>query len=166
MADDLTIEGEADFATVIADEIRKAQNYDQTELAGKRSSATNYMRGDMPDLPHDGEARELQTGKSRQQFLEERGFSVSIVPRHEPMDGIDAARVRFNRMWFDALACDRGIECLRMYQAEYDDKRQVLRSRPLHNWASHGADAFRCGVMGAEETVRHDMPQVENDWVR
>lgn len=117
-------------------------------------------------LPHDGEARELQTGKSRQQFLEERGFSVSIVPRHEPMDGIDAARVRFNRMWFDAKACDRGIECLRMYQAEYDDKHQVLRSRPLHNWASHGADAFRCGVMGAEEQVVRDMPQVVNDWVR
>jgi phage terminase large subunit len=117
-------------------------------------------------LPHDGEARELQTGKSRQEFLEGRGFNVSIVPRHEPMDGIDSARVRFNRMWFDAKACDRGIECLRMYQAEYDDKHQVLRSRPLHNWASHGADAFRCGVMGAEEQVVRDMPQVVNDWVR
>jgi phage terminase large subunit len=102
-------------------------------------------------LPHDGEARELQTGKSRKQFLEERGFNVRIVPRHEPMDGIDAARVRFNRMHFDAVKCARGIDCLRMYRSEYDDKNQVLRPRPLHDWASHGADAFRCGVMGAEE---------------
>lgn len=116
-------------------------------------------------LPHDGEARELQTGKSRKQFLEERNFNVSIVPRHEPMDGIDAARVRFNRMWFDAEKCARGIDCLRMYRSEFDDKNQVLRQRPLHDWASHGADAFRCGVMGAEESTVRDMPQVETDWV-
>lgn len=104
-------------------------------------------------LPHDGEARELQTGKSRQEFLTERGFNVSIVPRGEVMDGIDAARLRFNRMWFDADKCARGIDCLRMYRSEYDDKNKVLRTRPLHDWASHGADAFRCGVMGAEESV-------------
>jgi len=116
-------------------------------------------------LPHDGEARELQTGKSRKQFLEERNLSVSIVPRHEPMDGIDAARVRFNRMWFDEEKCARGIDCLRMYRSEYDDKNQVLRQRPLHDWASHGADAFRCGVMGAEENVVRDLPQIETDWV-
>jgi hypothetical protein len=103
-------------------------------------------------LPHDGEARELQTGKSRKEFLEEREFKVEIVPRHEPMDGIDAARLRFNRMYFDAEKCARGIDCLRMYRSEYDDKNQVLRPRPLHDWASHGADAFRCGVMGADDT--------------
>ena len=116
-------------------------------------------------LPHDGEARELQTGKSRKQFLEERGFNVNIVPRHEPMDGIDAGRLRFNRMWFDAEKCARGIDCLRMYRSEFDDKNQTLRQRPLHDWASHGADAFRCGVMGAEENRMLDMPQIDNGWV-
>jgi len=114
-------------------------------------------------LPHDGEARELQTGKSRKQFLEERDFNVTIVPRHEPMDGIDAARVRFNRMWFDADKCARGIDCLRMYRSEFDDKHQVLRPRPLHDWASHGADAFRCGVMGAEEMEPKPMAMPKRD---
>jgi len=117
-------------------------------------------------LPHDGEARELQTGKSRKQFLEERGFNVEIVPRHEPMDGIDAARVRFNRMWFDADKCARGIDCLRMYRSEYDDRNKVLRPRPLHDWASHGADAFRCGVMGAQETQpKPYVPPPKPAWV-
>jgi hypothetical protein len=51
VADDITIEDDKDFATVIGDEIRQAQNYDQTELSSKRAMATNYMRGDMPDLP-------------------------------------------------------------------------------------------------------------------
>jgi phage terminase large subunit len=109
-------------------------------------------------LPHDGEARELQTGKSRRQFLEERELKVKVVPRHEPMDGIDAARLRFNRFWFDADKCARGIDCLRMYRSEFDDKNQVLKQRPLHDWASHGADAFRCGVMGAEES-KPEMPK-------
>jgi hypothetical protein len=36
----------------------------------------------------------------------------------------------------------------------------------LHDWASHGADAFRCGVMGAEEQAVKDMPQIQTDWVR
>jgi hypothetical protein len=121
-------------------------------------------------IPHDGAARELQSGKSRVQFLEERGFvmggsSDGCVPRHEVMDGIDAGRLRFNRMWFDAEKCARGIDCLRMYRSEYDDKNQVLRQRPLHDWASHGADAFRCGVMGAEEARSSAMPQVDNSWV-
>lgn len=117
-------------------------------------------------LPHDGEARELQTGKSRREFLEERNFNVEIVPKHEPMDGIEAARLRFNRMWFDATKCARGIDALRMYRSEYDDKRQVLRLRPLHDWASHGADAFRCGVMGANDRPwSGDMPQMEQSWV-
>jgi hypothetical protein len=117
-------------------------------------------------LPHDGEARELQTGKSRKQFLEERNFNVSIVPRHEPMDGIDAARVRFNRMWFDAEKCARGIDCLRMYRSEFDDKNQVLRPRPLHDWASHGADAFRCGVMADTEVEGSDLSAIIADELR
>lgn len=117
-------------------------------------------------LPHDGEARELQTGKSRQQFLEERKFNVTIVPRHAPEDGISAARLRFNRMWFDEERCARGIDCLRMYRSEFDDKNQVLRPRPLHDWASHGADAFRCGVMGAEEQVpKAYVPPAKPRWV-
>jgi phage terminase large subunit len=112
-------------------------------------------------LPHDGEARELQTGKSRREYLEGRGFKVSVVPRHEVDDGINAARVRFNRMFFDAEGCKRGIDCLRMYRSEFDVKHQTLKSRPLHDWSSHGADAFRCGVMGAEEKLqRPERPTV------
>ena len=107
-------------------------------------------------LPHDGEARELQTGKSRKQYLEERGFECVIVPRHNVDDGINAARMRFNRMWFDEANCGKGLDCLRMYRAEFDDKHQVLKSRPLHDWASHGADAFRCGVMGADEATKEE----------
>lgn len=118
----------------------------------------DYIKGlpfpvHMHYLPHDAEARELQTGKSRKQFLEGRGFKCTVLPRHEIDDGINAVRVIFNRMWFDRAGCERGLECLRMYRSEFDEKNQVLKPRPLHNFASHAADAFRCGVMGAKEPV-------------
>lgn len=111
-------------------------------------------------LPHDAEARELQTGKSRIEFLRGRGLNCTIVPRHEVDDGISAARTRFNRFWFDADGCKRGLDCLRMYRSEFDEKLQVLKSRPLHDWASHGADSFRYGVMGGNEKS----PPAKDDW--
>lgn len=117
-------------------------------------------------LPHDAEARELQTGNSRIEFLEARDFQCEVVPRHNVDDGINAVRVKFNRFWFDADGCERGLDCLRMYRAEYDDKNRVLKPRPLHDWASHGADAIRCGVMGAVEPRQSQpVPVPNNDWV-
>jgi phage terminase large subunit len=118
-------------------------------------------------LPHDADARELQTGKSRVEFLEERGFRCRVLPRADVDTGIDAARVRFNRFWFDSEHCAHGIDCLRMYRADFDEKNQVLRTRPLHDWASHTADAFRYAVMGGEEQKKIDLKQydVDTSWV-
>lgn len=113
-------------------------------------------------LPHDAEARELQTGKSRIEFLQGRQLKCTVVPRHEVDDGINAARTRFNRFWFDKDKCARGVDCLRMYRSEFDEKHQVLKSRPLHDWASHAADAFRYGVMGASESREKKKPDPRN----
>ena len=109
-------------------------------------------------LPHDAEARELQTGKSRIEYLKGRGLTCKVVPRHEVDDGINAVRTTFNRMWFDKTHCARGIDCLRMYRSEFDEKHQVLKSRPLHDWASHSSDALRYGVMGAKEVQKRSGP--------
>lgn len=101
-------------------------------------------------LPHDADARELQTGQSRVDFLRGRGLKCSVVSRHSVDDGINQCRMKFPQMWFNETGegMSRGLDCLRMYRAEYDDKKMTLKTRPLHDWASHGADAFRCGVMG------------------
>ena len=117
-------------------------------------------------LPHDAEARELQTGNSRLEFLEDRGFACEVLPRHNDMDRIDAARVKFNRFWFDVEHCARGIDCLRMYRAEFDEKHKTLKPRPLHDWASHGADAFGYAVMGGDDRkATKPLPQAATNWV-
>jgi hypothetical protein len=36
-----------------------------------------------------------------------------------------------------------GVEALRQYRQEYDEKLRVFRNTPKHDWASHPADAFR-----------------------
>ena len=112
-------------------------------------------------LPHDAEARELQTGQSRIDFLRGRGLDCRVVPRHSVDDGISAVRMKFPQMWFNSTGenMERGLDCLRMYRAEYDDKNMTLKTRPLHDWASHGADAFRCGVMGLQQVQRVSLPK-------
>lgn len=44
---------------------------------------------------------------------------------------------------FDAIKCEQGIKALESYRKEWNDKMGVWRDKPLHDWASHGADAFR-----------------------
>ena len=99
-------------------------------------------------LPHDAEARELGTGKSRMETLDGLGIRGKLLPAQAVDDGINAARMLLPRCWFDAGRCARGIEALRQYRTEWDDKRKVFRDRPLHDWTSHAADAFRYLAMG------------------
>jgi hypothetical protein len=57
------------------------------------------------------------------------------------------------RCWFDAKKCARGIEALTLYRAEYDDKRMVIKTKPLHDWTSHAADAFRYLAMTLDTKI-------------
>ena len=94
-------------------------------------------------LPHDAEVRELMTGQSRKDSLEGLGLRpIRIAPRHTVEDGIEAVRNLLPRCVFDR-ATDRGIEALRQYQRDWDDKLKTFKRQPRHDWASHGADAMR-----------------------
>jgi phage terminase large subunit len=95
-------------------------------------------------VPFDAQARELGTGKSRLEVLESLGLKgLTLAPLHRLEDGINAVRMLIPRCWFDAAKCARGIDALRLYRAEYDDKLQSLRPQPVHDWTSHAADSFR-----------------------
>jgi phage terminase large subunit len=98
-------------------------------------------------VPHDAKARELGTGRTRVETLLSLGRDVVLVPNHTIMDGINAARVSFKRFHFDELNCRQGLEALRQYRSEFDEKAKVFKDRPRHDWTSHGADAFRYMAM-------------------
>jgi len=114
-------------------------------------------------LPHDARVQELGSGKTRVETLTGLGFRPRVLPSHRLEDGISAARLLLARCWFDAAKCARGLEALRHYRCEWDARRQTFRERPLHDWASHGADAFRYLAMGLREGTEEPMPKIRYD---
>lgn len=122
--------------------------------------------------PHDGNSRDLTTGKERSVSARELGIKpLRVHPRYDVADGIDAARRILSRCYFDKERCtfvlkgdksSRGLESLKAYQKKWDAKNKVYLSNPLHNWASHGADAFRLLAMalkpGEDRDNRKNLP--------
>ena len=108
-------------------------------------------------LPHDAKVEELVSGRTRVEFLQSRGLRCRLVPGHEVMDGINAARVSFRQMWFDGHRCRQGIEALRQYHAEFDDKLRTFKPKPRHDWTSHATDAFRYLAMAWKEMKPSDV---------
>jgi hypothetical protein len=102
-------------------------------------------------LPHDVQVRELGSGKSRLEVLQEAGLNVRIASRMSVDDGIQAVRRLLPRCWFNVPAVKQGLDCLRNYRREFDEKRKVFYDRPLHDWSSHGSDAFRYLAIGLDE---------------
>ena len=98
-------------------------------------------------LPHDIEAREIATAKSRRATLEE------LIPKNEPIitvprirskeDGIHASRAMLGSAYFDAVKCKTGLAMLRGYH-------KSAMGQPVHGPGphSHGADAFQTAAVG------------------
>ena len=102
-------------------------------------------------LPHDVRVRELGSGKSRLEMLEEAGLEIKIAPRMGLDDGIQAVRRLLPRCWFNVPQVQIGLNCLRNYRRDYDEKRKIFYERPLHDWSSHGSDSFRYLALGLDE---------------
>jgi phage terminase large subunit len=101
--------------------------------------------------PHDIQVRELGSGKSRIETAKMLGIQFRIVPNLSIDDGINAVRNTIPRCWFDAKKCELGLQALRNYRKEFDDRRQEYKPRPLHDWSSHAADAFRYLAVGLKD---------------
>ena len=93
--------------------------------------------------PHDISVRELTTGKSRLETAQSMGINFMKVPQVPVEDGIHAARFILNRCWFNKEMTKEGVKALKGYRRDFDEEKAVFKNKPLHNWASHYADAFR-----------------------
>lgn len=94
-------------------------------------------------LPHDAKAETLASEGSVERILRATGRDVRIVPRLSLEDGINAARTVFSRCWFDAEKCADLISALKRYRYDVDEATGRWSRKPLHDDASHAADAFR-----------------------
>jgi hypothetical protein len=103
--------------------------------------------------PWDIEVRELGTGKSRKEIAATMGIKFRVVKQNDISDGIEAVRNILSQCFFDNTYCHRGIEALRQYRKEFDEKNKCFSSHPLHDWTSNHADAFRTFAM-AQKNVK------------
>lgn len=116
--------------------------------------------------PHDGKNRDFsgREGEDRRDTGQRLGVRpIYIVPRGDIDDGIDSARRLFSQCWFDAKNCAKGLDALASYHKEWDEDRKEFRQRPFHDWASHGADAFRTMAkcrwdLPVQDDTQHRLP--------
>lgn len=100
--------------------------------------------------PHDlGDRDWAHESKSRKQTAEGLGVKFTVVPRIAvKADSIEAGRRLLNVSWFDAQRCGAGVERLENYSKRWNKQMGQFTPDPLHDMASHGADAFQQGAMG------------------
>jgi phage terminase large subunit len=120
----------------------------------KEMQSRGYVYG-TDYLPHDAVQKQFAAGgRSIADQMEAAGRTTQIIPRGSVETRILAARSVFNRCVFDKEKCADGIQALRHYRYESDDKLLTLKKNPLHDWASHGADAFGAFAVAIEEPER------------
>lgn len=116
-------------------------------------------------LPHDARQR-MPIGnppRTRIEIMLEIGRKPQLVPLHHVPDGISAVRKTIPLCAFDTKAA-QGVRALRNYRRQWNDDRKIFADAPLHDWASHGADAFRTLAMGwvTIETPKPKEPETIN----
>ncbi len=116
--------------------------------------------------PHDISHRELSSGMTRLKAAKDIGITFDVVPILPVEIGIGAVRDILPRCYFDKKACEQGINCLEAYHAKLDETKAVLSPIPVHDWASHGADAFRSLAIAMKRGQIRDnstMTRLENE---
>jgi hypothetical protein len=109
--------------------------------------------------PHDIAVRELGTGVSRLETAKSLGLNFDVGKRPDKKeDGINAIRMIIPRCWFDQTKCKRGIDGLKGYKKEWNDKQQVYKDHPVHDWTSHPVDAFQTLALTDPKIIEKHKP--------
>lgn len=116
----------------------------------KKANELKYVYG-THHAPHDIEVRELGTGKTRLEVARTLGINFKIVPKLSFEDGIHAARMAFGRSWFDQGKCTHGLDALQNYRKDVHQKTGEWSPKPVHDWASHAADAYRYAAISLQD---------------
>lgn len=153
------------FAQSVGPELHLIDYYSNTHMPIQHYIQVLQNRGYVYGtdwLPHDAKAKTIATGRSVEEIMLAAGRKVQIVPNLSIFDGINAARTVFGRCWFDKAKCDDGLQSLRRYRYDVDRDSGQLSGKPLHDFHSHAADAFRYFALAITE----DRPNVSARGVR
>ena len=96
------------------------------------------------------------------------GINFRVVPRLSIEDGIHAARAILPKCYFEKTGCKEGLQALRRYRKEFDEKKGVYKPHPLHDWSSHYADAFRYFAIAYRDNNKQSrtvQPRANMEWL-
>jgi len=134
------------FTQSIGQELRVIDFYENSGQGlphyAEKLQEKKYIYG-LHTAPHDIEVRELSTGRSRRDTAQNLGINFAVAPKLPIIDGIDQVRALFAKVWIDKEKCRDGINALKNYRKQYDEKRKTFLNQPYHDWSSNAADAFR-----------------------
>lgn len=113
-------------------------------------------------LPHDAKNKSFQTGKSTLELMRAAGMTCRLVPSLSVQDGIQAVRYTLPNVYFNTPNKDvkMGLNALKIYQREWDDKKRIFREEPKHDWSSNPADAFRMLALALNPSAAKKAAQV------
>jgi hypothetical protein len=106
----------------------------------ERDLAYNYATH---HIPHDAKQRDKFDGNSIETKMREKLGNVKVLPMHRLQDGINSTRTMFRNVWIDKVHCEGLVDDLQRYVRQYDNVNNCWKNDPVHNDASHSADAFR-----------------------
>lgn len=109
------------------------------EIAKKPYLVTDHW------LPHDGRDKSAVTKEDPYSKLKQAFPNAKIhvgVRVSDKMTAINAARDRLRVARFHATKCAEGIAMLRVYRKKWNQALGVFTDEPVHDDASHYADAF------------------------
>jgi len=117
--------------------------------------------------PFDIKVHEFTSGVSRIEKARQLGINFTLAGDLAVEDGIEAVRSVLGKCWIDENKCKKLIACLENYRQEWDTKHRIYKSQPLHDWSSHGADAFRYLAISLPKTrdgmTEQDLKKMEHE---
>ena len=125
-------------------------------------NAKPYTYGDHW-FPHDVEQHDMSTGKALIDVARAKLRNCLVAPKLEVSDGVHAARMLLPKCDFDAEKCRSGIDALASDHWYYNVRLKDFTDRPEHDWASHGADAFRTLAVRHDPVIKRAEKQAKRD---
>ena len=137
------VAGEIRIVKYIEDSLRTLADYVADLQAMRWNWGTDF-------LPHDARAKDFKSGKSAEEIMRALQRNPRIVPNLGVEEGIRASRLVFSRCYFDKTNTAGLVNALKRYRRHVHQTTQEP-GQPLHDAASHGADAFRYLAIVADQ---------------
>lgn len=121
--------------------------------------------------PSDIAVKEWGTGMTRLEKARQLGIKFITAPNLSIEDGIESVRSAFSKIWIDEVNCKKLIKSIESYRQEWDSKKQVYKSQPLHDSHSHACftgDTIvltRSGIRQIIEIQENDEVLTLNGWM-